>query len=115
MFKNICEKKGEDLNNTLYYLCNIMETVTFKLQEKVLKKIDELIQPLNFNNRTEFIREAVREKLNKIETEKFMRRLAQFKGAAVKKITDEEFEANRLKAFEKLAQEFGVILKDAKN
>ena len=87
-----------------------METITFKLQGNLVKKIDELLPPLHYNNRTEFIREAVREKLNKIETEKFMRKLAKFKGAATRKVSDEEFEAGRKKAFEKLAQEFGVTL-----
>jgi metal-responsive CopG/Arc/MetJ family transcriptional regulator len=44
-----------------------METVTFKVQEDILKRIDSLLKPLHFNNRTEFIREALREKINRIE------------------------------------------------
>ncbi len=87
-----------------------METVTFKLQETVLRKVDQVLKPLNFSNRTEFIREAVREKLNKIETEQFMRKLAKFKGAAIRKVSDEEFEKNREKAFIDLAEQFGVKL-----
>lgn len=94
----------------MYYSCNTMETVTFKLNERILKKVDSVLESLNFGNRTEFIREAIREKLNKIETERFMRKLARFKGAVKVKISDEEFEAGRKKAFEQLAQEFGVKL-----
>ena len=87
-----------------------METITFKLQGKVLRKIDEMLHSLNYNNRTEFIREAVREKLNKIETEKFMKRLAKFKGAATRKVSDEELREIREDVARKYAEKFGVKL-----
>ena len=87
-----------------------METVTFKLQENVLKKIDEILKPLHFNNRTEFIREAVREKLNQIETEKFMKRLAQHKGAAKVKISNEKLGEIKENIAKKYAQQFGISL-----
>ena len=51
-----------------------METVTFKLQEEIVNKIDKLLKPLNFNNRTEFIREAIRAKLNEAEKEEVIRK-----------------------------------------
>ena len=97
----------------IYYLvlhCITMETVTFKMQESVLKKVDRILRPLNFNTRTEFIREAIRDKLHKIETEKFMKRLAKIKGSATKKVSDEEFEKSREKAFLELAEQFDVKL-----
>ena len=87
-----------------------METVSFKLHEDVLKKIDTILGPLNFNNRTEFIREAVREKLNSIETEKFMKRLAQHKGAAKVKISDEKLREIKEGAARKYAEKFGIFL-----
>lgn len=87
-----------------------METVTFKLHEKLLKKIDKLLRPLNFNNRTEFIREAVREKLYKIETERLMRKLAQFKGAAMVKTSDEKLKEARENAVKRYAKDFGIDL-----
>jgi Arc/MetJ-type ribon-helix-helix transcriptional regulator len=40
-----------------------MEIITIRFQEDILKKIDESIATHNFNSRTEFIREAVRDKL----------------------------------------------------
>ncbi|MEK6960883.1 MAG: ribbon-helix-helix domain-containing protein [Nanoarchaeota archaeon] len=87
-----------------------METVTFKLHEKVLKEIDGLLAPLHFNNRTEFIREAVREKLNQIDAEKFMKRLAQHKGAAKIKISDERLRGIKEEIAKKYAAKFGVSL-----
>ncbi len=87
-----------------------METVTFKLHEKVLKKIDDVLESLNFSNRTEFIREAVREKLNKIETERFMKRLAQHRGTAKVKISDERLKEIKEDVARKYAAKFGVSL-----
>lgn len=87
-----------------------METVTFKLQETVLRKVDQVLKPLNFSNRTEFIREAVREKLNKIETEQFMRKLAKFKGAAKTTVSDERMHQVREEVAREYAERFGLKL-----
>jgi len=69
-----------------------MELVTFKLQGHILKKVDKLLKPFNFNNRTEFIREAIREKLYQIEIEHFVKDLEKYKGKAKTKTSDEELE-----------------------
>jgi metal-responsive CopG/Arc/MetJ family transcriptional regulator len=66
-----------------------MQTVTFKLQERILHKVDSLMKPLNFNNRTEFIRDAIRDKINKIETDEAIAALMRFKGSAKVKVSDE--------------------------
>lgn len=87
-----------------------MEIVTFKLHEGILKKIDGLLRSLHFNNRTEFIREAVREKLNKVETERFMKRLAQHKGAAKVHVSDERLREIKEDVARKYAEELGVKL-----
>ncbi len=83
-----------------------METITFKLQEDVLKKIDTILKPLHFSNRTEFIRESIREKLNSIERDVFLRQLVAFKGAAKKKISDKELHKIRSKVANDYARKF---------
>ena len=70
--------------------CIMMETVSFKLKKEIIKDIDQLIKPMRFNNRTEFIRQAIREKLNNIETELFLRKIKKFKGAAKTKTSDKK-------------------------
>ena len=87
-----------------------METITFKLQGNVLKKIDGILRSLNYNNRTEFIREAVREKLKAIETEIFMQKLVKFKGAAKVKVSDERLHEIKEEVAKKYAQKFGINL-----
>lgn len=55
-----------------------------KFQEDVLDKLDKNIQKHNYNSRTEFIREAVRDKLASLSRdeliEQFMKLRGKFKG-----------------------------------
>ena len=59
-----------------------MEVVTVKFQEDVLKNVDEAIAGHNFNSRTEFIREAVRDKLAKLGKEELISEFLKFRGKA---------------------------------
>lgn len=67
-----------------------MENVSVKFQEDVLKKIDISISQHNFNSRTEFIRDAVRDKLAELSKEDLMEEFLKFRGKAKKKTTHEE-------------------------
>jgi len=87
-----------------------METITFKLQEEIARKIDKILRKLNFNNRTEFIREAIREKLNETEKEEAIHRLVAFKGSLKGKSKMSDKEASRLASLE-TAKKFGINLK----
>ena len=87
-----------------------METVTFKLQEDVVNKIDAVLKPLHFSNRTEFIRESIREKLNSIEKDVILQHLMAFKGAAKKIISDKELHNIRDKVASEYAKKFGIKL-----
>lgn len=67
-----------------------MEVVTIKFQEDILKKIDETIVEYNFNSRTEFFREAVRDKLAELDKETLLKEFLKFRGKASKKTTPEQ-------------------------
>ncbi|MBL7147891.1 MAG: ribbon-helix-helix protein, CopG family [Nanoarchaeota archaeon] len=67
-----------------------METVTVKFQENVLEKIDKSITKHNFNSRTEFIREAIRDKLAELNKEDLIKGFLSFRGKSKKKTTYEE-------------------------
>ncbi len=88
-----------------------MEIISFKLEESMLSKMDKLLKHLHFSTRTEFIREAIREKLYKIETEKFVKKLAQFKGSIKTHVSDEKLREIREKVFLDLAKEYNIDLK----
>jgi Arc/MetJ-type ribon-helix-helix transcriptional regulator len=87
-----------------------METITFKLQEDILEKMDGVLKPLNFSNRTEFIRECVREKLNSIEKDFVLQQLLAFKGTSKNSISDKQLHQIREKAAAEYAMRFGVKL-----
>ncbi len=81
-----------------------METISLKMEEKLLKDIDSTIKEHRYSTRTEFIRDAIRTKLNDLEKEEAIRKLAQLKGASTKKISEEEYEEARKKAFENISK-----------
>lgn len=88
----------------------MMETVTFKLSEDILKKVDSLLKPLHFSNRTEFLRECVREKIFDVENDHVMRALLKFKGSAKKYVSDEELHKIREEVAKKYAEKAGITL-----
>jgi len=67
-----------------------MEVVTVKFQEDILKKIDRTIAEHDFNSRTEFIREAVRDKLAEFSKEELINEFLKFRGKAKNKTTYKE-------------------------
>ena len=50
-----------------------MESVSIKFDENVMKNMDSAKKNNNYSTRTEFIREAVRDKLTELEKEKKIR------------------------------------------
>ena len=77
----------------IYYFVlhrNTMTTVTVKFKEDVLTRIDTSISEHNFNSRTEFIREAIRDKLAELSKEDLLNEFLKFRGKSNKKTTYEE-------------------------
>jgi len=81
------------------------ELVTFKMNRKFLKEVDDTVKNSSFHNRTEFIRNALRENVDKIKLKKAMQEIAHLKGASGKKTTDEEIHRVRQKVFEEFDKE----------
>ena len=67
-----------------------MDIVTVRFQEEILKRMDENIAEHNYNSRTEFIREAIRDKLEMIRRENLIDEFMKYRGKAKKKTTYEE-------------------------
>jgi Arc/MetJ-type ribon-helix-helix transcriptional regulator len=81
------------------------EMITLKLEHKFLRDIDEIVKKENYQSRTEFIRNALRKNLDEAKLKEAMLEIGKLKGAAKKKVTDEEYEAARQSAFEQLDRE----------
>ncbi|MFO8016961.1 MAG: ribbon-helix-helix domain-containing protein [Candidatus Woesearchaeota archaeon] len=82
-----------------------MEVVTVKFREDVLKKIDSSIKDHNFNSRTEFIREAVRDKLTNLSRDELIKEFMKFRGKARVKVSDKRLREIRDEASKELMED----------
>lgn len=91
----------------MYILSNTMETISLKLDEGMLHNVDENLKKHNFSTRTEFIRDAIREKLEDLTRDDLMKEFLKFKGKAKKKVSDAELKKIREDVFDQIAKEKG--------
>ncbi len=77
----------------------VTEMITLKLEQKFLEEIDKVVRSLHYHNRTEFIRNALREKIEQTKMKEAMLSIAHLKGAAKKNANYEEM---RTKAFQEI-------------
>lgn len=78
------------------------EMITLKLEDSFLNNIDDIVKKEGYQSRTEFIRNALREKVESSKLKEAMIELSKLKGASKKKTSDEELERIREKAFEEI-------------
>ena len=83
-----------------------VELITFKLEHTFLNEIDKISKEAGYSNRTDFIRNALREKLDEIKLKKAMIELSQMKGKSKRRVTDEEIHQAGEKAFDRLMAKF---------
>lgn len=84
----------------------VTNLITLKLERNFLKEIDLIVKKQNYQNRTEFIRNALRDKVETARTKEIMKELITLKGLSDKKTTDKDLDLLRKKAFEELEKEF---------
>jgi len=85
-----------------------MEAITLKMDGGVLKEIDRRLKEFRYGTRTEFIRDAIREKLSELEKAELMRVVAKIRGSSKRKTTDEDLHKARERAFEKIEKKFSL-------
>jgi metal-responsive CopG/Arc/MetJ family transcriptional regulator len=84
-----------------------METISLKLDETMLHNVDKTLQKHNFSTRTEFIRDAIREKLEELSREDLMATFLRLKGKAKKNVSDAQLHRIREDVFDELAKKKG--------
>jgi Arc/MetJ-type ribon-helix-helix transcriptional regulator len=84
-----------------------METITLKMEKRLLDDIDRSLAANRYSTRTEFIRDAIRSKLSTQEKEAALRRIdAMFgKGKPRTNLTDEQL---REIAGRRILKEYGL-------
>ena len=84
-----------------------MKLVNVKLSEDLLTQMDEIYSQFGFSNRTEFIRNALREKIEEYKLKKAIQQLRKSYGVFKhKQTTEEEYEKMREEGFKRFAARF---------
>lgn len=84
-----------------------METVCIKIEDNLLEKMDKDIKKNGYSTKTEFIREAIRKKIEDDDKERLIKEFIEFRGKAKKKTTYEENRKTREKVLLEMAREKG--------
>lgn len=72
-----------------------METICIKLEDTMLEEIDQKLKGHRYSTRTEFVRDAIRQKLSEFEKEELLKKIAQLRGSSKRKTTDEQLHKAR--------------------
>ena len=86
-----------------------MESITIKVEKELAKEIDKAMKP-DYTTKTEFIREAIRDKIKQIRKEKAVDELKKYFGKAKVKTSYEEERKIREEVGKKFANKFGIKL-----
>ncbi|MFH1072397.1 MAG: ribbon-helix-helix domain-containing protein [Nanoarchaeota archaeon] len=86
-----------------------MEMISLKLDKGLLDHIDKTLKKNNFSTRTEFIREAIREKLAHMTQEELFAEFLKLRGKGKSRVSDEEYERQREKIVADYARRKGWL------
>jgi len=87
-----------------------VQTVSLKFEPALLTHVEEAMKKHNYTTKTEFIREAVRDKLFDLKKQEEVARALHLYGAPRKKTTDKQLHKIREIAVQEIAHELGVKL-----
>lgn len=85
-----------------------MQTISLKIEDKVLKEIDQKLAKYRYSTRTELIRDAIRKRLSDLEKEEIHKAIDRLYGSSKRKTTDEQLHAAGERAFEDLRKKFKI-------
>jgi len=74
-----------------------VENVSLKLERGFLKQIENVMKKHRYMTKTEFIREAIRDKLTELEKQEMLKAVDRVFGSSKRKTTDEELHRAREK------------------
>lgn len=80
-----------------------METVSLKIDKNLMNKMDSNLTKHNYSTRTEFIREAIRDKIKSLDKNDLIMKMY---GASKRKTTDRQLHEVGEKVFRELEKKF---------
>jgi Arc/MetJ-type ribon-helix-helix transcriptional regulator len=85
-----------------------VEAISLKLDDGFLVDIEKTMKQHRYTTKTEFIREAIRDKIKQLEKEEALLKLGKIYGASKRKTTDDNLKKAKKLAFEDLEKEFNL-------
>ena len=79
-----------------------MENISLKIEENFLEEIEKVMKVQGYSTKTEFIREAIRDKVRKLQKQEALFKLESMRGSSKRKTTDKQLHEAREKAFNEL-------------
>lgn len=76
-----------------------VENVSLKMEERFVKLLEKVMKKHNYMTKTEFIREAIREKIATLEREEMLRAIDRIHGSSRRTTSDEDLHKARDRAF----------------
>ncbi len=83
-----------------------MENVSLKIETEFEREMEKVMKKNGYVTKTEFIREALRDKVKELEKQETFKKLEKLFGSSKHKTTDEQLHAAGKKAFEQLEKKF---------
>jgi len=83
-----------------------MEVLNIKIEKGIIIDIDKSLKKYRYSTRSEFVRDAIRQKLTDLEKEELMKAVAKVKGSSKHKTTDEDLHKAGEKVFHLLEKKF---------
>ncbi|HLC55048.1 MAG TPA: ribbon-helix-helix domain-containing protein [Candidatus Nanoarchaeia archaeon] len=85
-----------------------MDAITIKMDEKMLKEMDRKLGEHRYSTRTEFIRDAIRDKLSELEKEEILKSISRLRGISRRKTSDQKLHAAGEEAFQLFEKKFKI-------
>ena len=74
-----------------------MESISLRLEGEILKDLERVMKKYRYSTKTEFIREAIRDKLNDVEKTDVLKNIDRIFGYSKKKTSEEDLHKARKK------------------
>ena len=84
-----------------------MENVSIKLEKDFLAVIERVMKRNRYTTKTEFIREALRDKIEELEEKEVLRNIDKVFGSSKHKTTDKELHKARERLAKRYEKKFG--------
>ena len=86
----------------------MLESISLKIDKKILTEIDTNLKKRRYSTRTEFIREAIREKLSQEEKDQLLLNAEKMFGFSMKKTTDEKLHRAGAQMVKRLEKKYNL-------